>query len=392
MNKKNVAIINSVCNFGSTGRISYEFSSYLKNKTNINSKVYYGRGKKDHDNYKFSNRLFVFINALFCRIFDCDGRLSFLSTFRLIRRLKRDNVSLIVLNNIHGYYLNYKLLFNYIKKHNIKLIWIFHDCWNITGHCAHFDYIGCDKYKTLCYKCPNKKEYPKSYFFDNSKRNFLSKRKCFSTLSKDSTVIVSPSKWLASKINSSFLKEYKCIVINNGIDTNIFKNIKSTNLKKPVNILCIANVWTEKKGFSDVLRLNKMIDHTKYQIVMVGKIKTKKVLPANIIKINQTNSSLELAELYNNSLVVFNPTYEDTYSNVNMEALSCGCNVICYNTGGAIEMLDKECIVEKGDVEKAYSIIERINPNNVRVRKYDFSKYHSYEKYLDIILELLSMN
>ena len=42
----------------------------------------------------------------------------------------------------------------------VKIIWTFHDCWPITGHCAHFVSAKCSKWQNGCFHCEKKKEYP----------------------------------------------------------------------------------------------------------------------------------------------------------------------------------------------------------------------------------------
>ena len=105
------------------------------------------------------------------------------------------------------------MLFNYIKEKNIKVVWTLHDCWSFTGHCAHFDYVGCQKWKTGCYKCPQKNVYPKSSLADASSWNYEHKKNAFCGV-KDMTIIT-PSKWLADLVKESFLSEYEvCVKYN----------------------------------------------------------------------------------------------------------------------------------------------------------------------------------
>ena len=54
----------------------------------------------------------------------------------------------------------------------MKVQWTLHDCWTFTGHCAHFEFIKCNKWQNACEHCPQKKEYPASIWKDNSKNNY----------------------------------------------------------------------------------------------------------------------------------------------------------------------------------------------------------------------------
>lgn len=395
---KNIAILNSVYNFGSTGRICKELADYFNSNTDRKYRaiVYYGRGKKDRKNVKFGNNLSFLFHALMARIFDSVGRHSFFSTLKLIRKLKKNRTDLIIINNIHGYYLNNNILFKYLKKNGIKVLFVFHDCWNFTGHCAHFDFEGCNKWKKQCYSCTLKKEYPSSYFFDFSRQNFNRKKRCFTSIEPNNMFIITPSLWLKTKVESSFFgNKYSIFVINNGIDTKIFnqsvdfsKTIFNSNIRK--NILCVASVWNRKKGFYDILEISKMFNDD-VQVLIVGKIDKKmaKNLPNNVKCIARTNDINELSLLYRSADVFFNPTYEDTFPTVNMESLSCGCPVVCYKTGGATEMLDSNMVVEKGDIHSAFERINHFLKQKPTFKIRDFSKELVYSKYLVLVDALL---
>ena len=127
---------------------------------------------------------------------------------------------LIHLHNIHGHYLNAQLLFEYIKRENVKVIWTLHDCWAFTGKCPHFTLAKCDKWKNGCHDCPQYKEYPQA-LWDNTHRMWLNKKKWFTDV-KDMTIIT-PSIWLSGLVKQSFLNEYPTRVINNGINLNMFR-------------------------------------------------------------------------------------------------------------------------------------------------------------------------
>ena len=112
------------------------------------------------------------------------------------------------------------MLFNYIKKSDIPVVWTLHDCWAFTGQCPHFTLAKCDKWKTGCYDCPQYREYPAS-LYDNTKRMWKLKKKWFTGVKN--ITIVTPSKWLAELAKESYLKKYPIKVINNGINLKIFK-------------------------------------------------------------------------------------------------------------------------------------------------------------------------
>ena len=339
-NKMKVLQVNTVCGTGSTGRIAADIHKMLIEQRH-ESIVAYGRGTTHNcDNtIKIGNNLDFYRHALKTRILDKHGFGSKNATRKFIEEVKDYNPDLIHLHNVHGYYINIKLLFNFLKEYKKPIVWTLHDCWAFTGHCSYFDFANCYKWETHCQKCPEKKSYPKSVFLDNSYDNFEKKKKLFTGL-KNMT-LVTPSCWLANLAKRSFLKEYPVKVINNGIDLDVFKPTLSDfrekyGLENRFIILGVASEWTRRKGLEYFIELSKILSD-KEAIVLVGLSKKQKQdLPKNIVGITRTNSPKELAEIYTASDIYFNPTLEDNFPTTNLEALACGTPVITFNTGGSI--------------------------------------------------------
>lgn len=356
--------INSVCGIGSTGRIATDIHAALQAK-GIESHILYGRGEARacDSAIKISSQLDFYSHALQTRLFDNHGFCSTNATQQAIKALDALKPDIVHLHNIHGYYLNCELLFAYLKqKPKIKVIWTLHDCWPFTGHCSHFDFCGCGKWKTQCFSCPQKNTYPASNGLDNSKNNYHRKKTAFTGV-MDLT-IVTPSHWLADLVKQSYLKDYPVQVVNNGIDISVFQPRQSGfrvkhNLVDKFLIMGAASVWSPRKGFDDFIALANILPDN-YRLVMVGLAPEKiKTLPSNIVGINRTDNPTELAEIYSAADVFFNPTYEDNYPTVNLEAIACGTPVITYNTGGSPESVSTEhgFVVAKGDVRE---VVERV--------------------------------
>ncbi len=380
--------INSVCGFGSTGRICTDLASILEEQGH-ECKIIYGRGNVLDQYQKYAVRigtdLGVNIHASLSRIFDRAGFYSKHATKKMIKWLKEYDPDVIHLHNIHGYYINIKELFSYLKTCNKKIIWTLHDCWNFTGHCSHFDYIKCDKWKTGCFKCPQKKEYPKSIVFDRSRKNYQDKKDLFTGI--NNMTIVTPSYWLADLVKESFLKEYRIEVIHNGIDLNIFKPTPSNfrekyHLEDKYIVLGVASIWSTKKGLDDFIQLSNMLDD-RFQIVLVGLNQEQlKKIPKNILGIERTNSIKELAEIYTACDVFLNLTYEDNYPTVNLEAQACNTPVITYSTGGSIESVHLTNIVIQGNIKSINEIIKNNSFNKTKFIVVD--RNEMLRKYLDI--------
>lgn len=334
--------------------------------------ICYGRGKipEGYKYYKFNTSLDIYYHVIMARLFDSDGLHSKMATKRLIKRLKDYAPDIVHIHCLHGYYINYPLLFEYFKQSKVKVVWTMHDCWAFTGHCCYYDFNKCDKWKYGCIECHHKSSYPKSNFISNSTRNHLKKRNCFQSI--NNLKIVTPSKWLKSEIRKSFLKNVECEVINNGININLFRHDKSINKEKI--ILGVASIWDERKGLDDFIKLRKILS-SDYRIRVIGASKTQiSILEDNNIEaIERTNSLEELIKEYNMASVLFNPTYEDNYPTVNLEALACGIPVITYDTGGSAELLKKinleKLVVKKGDVQKVTQIILDLKNNKANIIK-----------------------
>ncbi|MDE6441359.1 MAG: glycosyltransferase, partial [Clostridia bacterium] len=357
--------INSVCGVGSTGRICTGIAEVAQ-RNGYECIIAYGRmdapKKYKEISYHIESNFGVKIHALKSRLFGKTGTYSKKSTKRFLKWLDEYKPDILHLHNLHGYYINVPMLFDYIKERNIRIIWTLHDCWSFTGHCAYFDEDKCTKWQDGCSKCYDRKEYPKS-FCDDSKPMHILKKQLFTGV--NDMCIVTPSQWLADLVNKSFLNEYEIKVINNGIDLNTFKPSDSDfrskyNSANKFILLGVASVWDSRKGLEVFIELSKRLDD-KYQIVLVGvDNKTQKNLPENIIVIQRTESAAELAEIYSAADLFVNPTKLENFPTVNIESLACGTPVLTFQTGGSIEIIDESCgtSVKKNDVEALIDKIE----------------------------------
>jgi glycosyltransferase involved in cell wall biosynthesis len=405
---KKLLLINSGINSGSTGRIAEEIG-LLANSNGWTSYIAYGRteNKSQLEKIKMGNKLSLYWHVLLTRLFDWHGLASSRATQKLIEQIQTINPDIIHLHNIHGYYLNYKILFQYLKKSNIPVVWTLHDCWAFTGHCVYFDYIKCDKWKTQCNQCPQKKTYPSSFFKDRSRQNFSSKKESF-LYNQDLLTLVPVSNWLADLCSQSFFKNTSIKQIYNGVNINIFKPaseekkneiLKKYNIKTNFLILGIASVWSKRKGLDDFIKLSNLIPDD-YSILLVGlTAKQIKKLPPQIIGIKRTENVNELAVIYSVADVFISPTWEDNFPTTNLEALACGTPIITYKTGGSIEAVSKETgfIVEKGDVDTVLSAVWKIKnkgksfyAENCRKRAIElYNKDERFNDYIELYEKLM---
>ncbi len=371
-------MINSVCGIRSTGRICTDLAEKFESEGH-EVRIAYGREnvpeKYEKYAYRIGNGLDARLHGVGTRFFDSHGFCSKGATKKFLKWAEEYSPDLIWLHNLHGYYINVELLFEWIKKHpETEVRWTLHDCWAFTGHCSYFSMAGCEKWREHCGNCPQKKGYPTSFLADNSHNNFDRKRKAFCGV-KNMTIIT-PSRWLAGLVKESFLCEYPVEVQYNKIDTKVFKPTKSDfkaryKIEDKKIILGVASIWDERKGLADFVRLSSMLDE-KYVIVLVGvDAQEAEDMPANIIAIERTDSTRELAEIYTAADVFFNPTYEDNYPTTNLEAQSCGTPTVTYRTGGSVESVPQENVVEQGDIRGALKLMLS---GELKISQEDFGK------------------
>lgn len=345
---------------------------------------------------KIGTKIGPYIHYLENRVFDREGLSSRNSTKKFIKKIEQLKPDVIQLHNIHDHWLNYQLLYEYLNQTDIKIVWTFHDCWAFTGHCFHFVTKKCERWKTGCFDCPLKNEYPKT-IFDRSEKNYELKKRLFGEAKNLS--IVSCSDWMGNFVKQSFLNN-KLHIIKNGIDLRIFTpSLQKTSIVDGrYRILAVSNVWNKEKGFDDIFALRALLSED-YIITMVGlSSEQAKNLPYGIIGVQHTQNVHELVELYSSSDVLVNPTYADTFPTVNLEALACGTPVITYKTGGSPETVDEKTgiVIEQGNVEALKESIKQMRENPLssdacRKRAEEcFDKNKCFEEYIKLYNKLLN--
>ena len=393
--------INTVCGSGSVGRITVDIVHALE-EAGDEGMIAFGRRQAPEGvkTWKFGTNLDMGVHVLHTFFKGEHGFASSKQTARLIEKIKEYDPDIIHLHNVHGFYLDVEQLFRYLKTSGKPVVWTLHDCWSFTGHCAHFDYIGCMKWKTGCGSCPQYKNvYPYALFKDNSAGNYKRKKDAFTGV-PDLTV-VTPSRWLAGYVRESYLGEYPVQVIPNGIALDRFRPVngglrKRLGFENKYILLGVASMWEERKGYAYFEQLADRLDDS-YQIILIGLSKRKlKTLHPRIHGVMRTNSMEELAEYYSMADAYVNTTLEDTFPTTNLEALACGTPVITFATGGSVESVDASCgkIVPKGDIEALIQAIEELRgePDKKEAclrRAAGYDKDDRFQDYLKLYRSLL---
>lgn len=325
------------------------------------------------------------------RLFDREGLMSNGATRKLVQRIEEIKPDIIHLHNIHDHYLNYPLLFEYLAKADIPVVWTQHDCWSFTGGCMYFDLLNCDAWKSGCINCPEKR----AFLANSAEKQLRLKQELLSHIK--SLTFVPVSKWLAGLIKQSVQGHRDIITIHNGIDLTVFKPMRGASSIK-FNILGVAAVWHKRKGFDDFIKLREMLSED-FVITLVGLSPEQvKMLPPGIKGITRTSNLDEMVQLYSEADVFVNPTYSDNFPTTNIEALACGTPVITYKTGGSPEAVDTKTgvVIEQGNINALADAIMNmrdypLSSEDCRKRAEDmFDKERCFEEYIDLYNKLLN--
>lgn len=375
LENRKVLLVNTVAGTGSVGRLVTGLYDTLTDN-GYQCLIAYGRGEApgNRNSYRIGDDFSVYVHGGLSRINDKHGFYSKRATREFIDVIEDFDPDIIHLHNVHGYYLNIEILFKYIKQSGRRVIWTLHDCWTFTGHCSHFEYIGCMKWQTGCFKCEQLNEYPKSIAADNSTFNYQKKKELFTGI--ENMTLVTPSEWLRERVSQSFMKEYHTVVVPTGINLEefspvaedvsnsnlIFKLKNSLNVRDKLVLLGVANPWRERKGLLQFETLAKSISD-RYVIVLLGLNDAQlNELPESIIGLARTDSTEELAALYSMADIYVNLTLEDTFPTTNIEALACGTPVVTFKAGGSAESIDDTCgiAVERNSIQGVIAAFDKI--------------------------------
>lgn len=391
--------INGVCGIKSTGRICTDLAEVLK-ENGHECLIAYGRETVPE---KYNSLAFhigtdndVNFHGLKARLFDSAGFGSKKVTKRFIEKIREYDPDIIHLHNIHGYYINIEILFKYLKECGKPIVWTLHDCWAFTGHCSHFTSAECERWRTGCFNCPQKRAYPSSLFLDRSKQNWGRKRKTFTGLEK--LVCVTPSEWLAGLVRQSFLGGYNVRAIPNGIDLDLFKPTESDfrkryGLENKKIILGVATAWSESKGIHEFESLSMLLDD-RFKIVLVG-LKPEMIsadAAERVLCIPKTDSVVELAGIYTAADVFINAGKEETMGLTTVEAMACGTPVAVSNLTAVPEVVtaDGGIVLKSLDPQEIANGINQVLSGSFNPRKNAerYEKKQQYLKYLDLYKQL----
>lgn len=326
---------------GGAASIANLLHNEINNQEGMKSEFLYGRGESnDSNSMKISYELESYISAGSTRIF---GRTL---NRKISEEVKKeiDNADIIHIHNLHGYYINYESLINYIVEKDKKIIWTLHDTWSFTGRCAFT--FGCERWKIGCGNCKSLNIYPTTKR-DMSDKLWLKKKNLFTRLNREKTVFVTPSKWLKNLVEESFLKDYKVEVINNGVEKSDFIDMDKNVLRREFNIpidkkivlFVAADPNDERKGIKYILDILDKVDNNIIFVSMGRKIDIEK---EKLIQLGYISDRKEIYKVYRMSDVFVIPSLDDNFPTTVLEAFANGIPVIGFDSGGINEQIVNE--------------------------------------------------
>lgn len=341
--------INTVCN-ESTGKIMCGIQRYA-DQHGFQTLSLYGRRKGAAGvlTRKVGDGVSFWCHVALTTATDLHGLGSILETRRLVRILRKEQPDIIHLHNIHGYYLNYPILFRYLREEfKGHVFWTLHDCWSFTGHCAYYVLAGCDRWQSGCHDCPSLHQYPWSYGLDNSRYNYRRKKETFTGLS-NMTLLV-PSRWLRDQVQQSFLKEYETIIVPNGIDTGTFHYMEDPSIRarygipmEHIIILSVASHWDDGKGIKTLQGIAENLPQGCELVIVGGQVPGAYASLPRVHVIERTADVEELVRIYSMADVFLNPSVQETFSMVTIEAMACEIPVIAVDSSAVSELVTDEC-------------------------------------------------
>lgn len=383
--------VNCMYKRGSTGKIVFDLHNKLLS-TGCQDIVYYGRGKADGSVgvIKFCYEIEAHIHHFFVKYF---GALRYggcrIPTNRVIKAVEEQNPDIVHIHCINCYCINIYRLLSYLGKIGIKTVITHHAEFLYTGNCPHA--YDCTKWqeKDGCHDCPNLEEATGTKVIDKSHVSWLKMKNAFDTFQQDKCINVAVSPWVKSRVAlSSIASRFNCLVINNGVDTDIFRyknndeiqfegDFKTTVLHVTASFSLDHN---DLKGGWMLFELAKMMPDVRFVVVCMFNSVDKSTLPKNIQLWGAAKNREELASLYSKVNTTLILSKRETYSMVTAESLCCGTPVVGFKAGGpeSIAIEEYSSFVEYGDLNAIQEAIVLLNNKHIEKSVVESAAYKRY--------------
>lgn len=403
-----VLYVNITREYGSTGKIIKCLENYLKNKGD-NVRFCFNSGKilnKIEDN-KVSSRVMIKIDYLLGYLIGIPYGVSFISTLRVIKVIKKEKPNIVHLHSLNGHYINIYLLIWYLKKNKINTIITNHSEYLYTGNCTHsFD---CNQWEKGCIKCNYYRQYRLSMIFDTTKFTYKLMKKVFNGF--NNCIVVSVSPWVYKRsLKSNIMNGVSQVVVINGIDELIFKLRGNEHLRKKHNLFEKKVMLFSSAYFSDqdddikggkfIIKIASLAKKFDIKIIVVAFSINVTQDYDNIICVGSVKDDEEMAEYYSLADVVLLPSRKETFSMVVAEALMCGTPVSGFNSGGpeTITIPEYSRFCKYGDYELLFKnalelMNKKFDKKEISLKaKAKYSSKIMCEQYYQLYTELIKNN
>ena len=348
-----VMIINSVYDFGSTGKIVAELKRELA-RQDIRCIALCGRKYKGNeiDVGKITTEFESKLSHLLCCLTGRPYSFNYFGTLRAIMLIKRYKPKVVHLHSFNDYYININLLMTFLKKHRIPTLLTLHSENAYIGNCGGLAF-ECEQWQRSpgCVNCPK-----------NTKTKSPQKQwgrlfEAFHGFSQLEIAAVSP--WLARRAEKSPIFEGKQIhVVKNGISPafqynetvpEVFKELTG----KKIVFYVSADFDNPNKGGKFFLEVANHLLNRNDICFAIASLKPINVdFPKNVTLIPPINDVLVLSKLYSAADVTLITSKVETFSMPVAESLASGTPVCGFKAGGPESIaLPKYCkFVSFGDV------------------------------------------
>lgn len=404
--------VNCVFRHGSTGKIVDDIHKVLQQR-GIESVVCYGRGrnkvKPEHNVYKFCKEWEADLHHVLAILgISLAYGGNYIPTRRLMKIIEEEKPDIVHLHCINGYCVNIFDLLRYLGRNEIPTVVTNHAEFFYTGNCGYA--YDCERWHHIpgCGKCPMLKFATGSVGLDRTRSSWRKMKEAFSCYNKKNLLFTAVSPWVKSRLQlSPVTAGFDCEVVENGIDTNIFKLSQPNQaIRKRIGYLeteplvfHVTAAFSSKpghiKGGCYVIEIAKRMSDVKFVVAAInGNVAD---LPSNVLFIGKTGSQQELAELYSCADVTLLTSKRETYSMVTAESLCCGTPVVGFEAGGpeTIALPEYTRFVEYGNVDGLVEAIREMlkrRKDKEEISKkaqYRYSKERMANSYMEVYHFLL---
>ena len=363
-----ILLINAVSGIRSTGRICADLADYL-NQHGDAGYIAYSYGLPYEHSYRIGGVLEQKLHGFLSRLFGLQGYYSTWGTRKLISYIEALRPDAVHLHNLHGNYINLKLLLTYLADNDIPTVVTLHDCWFYTGKCCHYTVDNCFKWRSECHDCPRLHKDNPSWLLDRTRKMHRDKKTLFARLPR--LAVIGVSDWITQEARQSLLASATMVTrIYNWIDFDLFQPVNTDSQRRKLGlddkflVLGVASSWSKDKGLDQFIALAGRLPQT-MAMLLVGSLPPAVQLPANIIHIQETHDTRELIAYYSLADVFVNLSLEETFGKTAAEALACGTPVIAYRSTANPELIGDGCghVVEPDSVAGLDAALEKVRQN-----------------------------